>query len=142
MTASHRDAAAWCHRTCLSLPGAVQDNPFGPGTDVFRVHRKVFALLMHVPHVSEHLIVNLKAEPDEIPLLVAEHEAVLPGYHMNKKHWVSVVLAPDVDRGFVEELVEDSYDTVVAGLPRRLRSTLTSLGPGAASRTLADDDRP
>lgn len=138
MLPTHRDAAAWCHRTCLSLPGATQDNPFGPETDVFRVHGKVFALLMHVPRVSEHLIVNLKAEPDEIPLLVAEHDAVLPGYHMNKKHWVSVTLAPDGDRALVAELVEDSYDNVVAGLPQRLRSTLRSLGPGRAGRSLAD----
>ncbi|WP_448631029.1 MmcQ/YjbR family DNA-binding protein [Cellulomonas soli] len=138
MQPTHRDAAAWCHRTCLALPGATQDNPFGPQTDVFRVHGKVFALLMHVPHVSEHLIVNLKAEPDEVPLLVAEHEAVLPGYHMNKKHWVSVVLAPDVDHGLVEELVEDSYDNVVSGLPARLRSTLQALGPGSSARTVTD----
>lgn len=137
MHPTQRDAAAWCHRTCLALPGATQDNPFGPQTDVFRVHGKVFALLMHVPHISEHLIVNLKAEPDEVPLLVAEHDGVLPGYHMNKKHWVSVVLAPDGDRTLAAELVEDSYDNVVSGLPLRLRSTLRSLGPGSPTRTVA-----
>ena len=126
------DFALWCRETCLALPGAAVDQPFGPDGDVFRIHRKMFALLMHNPQLSEHMIVNLKAEPDEVPLLIAAHDVVRPGYHMNKRHWITVVLSPDADLGFVEELIEDSYDNVVAGLPARLRSSLRSLNAARA----------
>lgn len=129
-------AALWCHDVCLGLPGAVLDHPFGPDSDVFKVHHKMFALLWHNPRVSEHMIVNLKAEPAEVPLLIATYDVVGPGFHMNKKHWVTVELRPDADLGFVAELVEDSYDNVVAGLPLRLRSSLRSLAPGASLSTL------
>ena len=126
---SRRSALEWCHATCLELPAATLDQPFGPDTDAFRIHGKMFALLMLSPRVSEHLIMNLKAEPFEVPLLIATHEFVQPGYHMNKKHWITVVLRPGTDLGLVAELVEDSYDGVVAGLPARLRSPLAALRP-------------
>ena len=103
---------------------------------MFKIHGKMFALLWHNPRVSEHMIVNLKAEPDEVPLLIATHEVVGPGFHMNKRHWISVELAPQADRTFVEELIEDSYDNVVAHLPARLRTTLSSLGGAPSSTTL------
>lgn len=115
---------AWCRTVCLDLPDATVDQPFGPGAETFRVHRKVFALLMDVPHVSPHPLVNLKADPAEVPLLIGTHAWVLPGYHMNKRHWVSVELGPGTDLELAASLVEDSYDTVVHALPARLRSSL------------------
>ncbi len=126
-------AAQWCHDGCLALPGATLDQPFGPHLDVFRVHGKMFALLTHNPRVSEHMIVNLKAEPNEVPLLIAEHDNIRPGFHMNKRHWITVELSPDADFELVEELVEDSYDNVVAGLPARLRSSLDSISRGRSA---------
>ncbi len=136
MTRPSEDAALWCRTTCLALPGATVDQPFGPDSEVFRVSGKMFALLLQNLRLSEHMIVNLKAEPDEVPLLIETHAIVRPGYHMNKRHWVSVELASRVDRALVEELIEDSYDNVVAGLPARLRSTLSSLGGARSSTTL------
>jgi predicted DNA-binding protein (MmcQ/YjbR family) len=135
--------AQWCREACLALPSAAVDWPFGPDSDVFRIHGKMFALLMHNPRVSEHMIVNLKAEPDELPLLIATHEVIRPGFHMNKRHWITVELGPETDLGLVEELIEDSYDNVVAGLPTRLRSSLRSLGaaPAEPSRRGVDLDR-
>jgi len=132
---THDDFARWCRAACLALPGAAVDWPFGPDSDVFRVHGKMFALLWHNPRVSEHMIVNLKAEPDEVPLLIAAHEVVGPGFHMNKRHWITVELRSAADLGFVEELIEDSYDNVVAGLPVRLRSSLRSLGATPPTKT-------
>ena len=126
---AHGAAFEWCHATCLELPAATLDQPFGPDTDAFRIHGKMFALLMFSPRVSEHLIVNLKAEPFEVPLLIATHDIVQPGYHMSKKHWITVVLRPGADLELVAELVEDSYDGVVAGLPARLRSPLAAFRP-------------
>ncbi len=122
----------WCREVCLALPDATSDTPFGPGTEAMRVHGKIFALLSHREHVSEYPLVNLKVDPAELPLLVAKHQWLLPGYHMNKKHWVSVVLGPDLDRELTADLVEESYDTVVYALPAKLRS---SLGRDAARRT-------
>lgn len=117
----------WVRGRCLELPGATTDSPFGPGAEVFRVHHKIFALLGQRAPVSEHPFVNLKAEPQEIPLLLESHEFLLPGWHQNKKHWITVVLGPQVDRELVAELIEDSYDNVLAKLPRAVRSSLASL---------------
>lgn len=142
-TAEPSDLAAWCRSTCLALPDATVDQPFGPGADVLRVHRNMFALLTRNPRVSEHPIVNLKAEPHEVPLLIGGYDIVRPGFHMNKKHWITVGLRPDADLVLVAELVEDSYDTVVAGLPARLRTPLVSLrGIPATERSvrLLEDD--
>ncbi len=119
--------AQWCREACLALPGSAVDWPWGPDSHVFRIHGKMFALLWHNPRVSEHMIVNLKAEPDEVPLLIASYEIVGPGFHMNKRHWITVELCPAADLDFVGELIEDSYDNVVAGLPARQRSSLQSL---------------
>ncbi len=135
MPRTAEDFARWCHATCLALPGATVDQPFGPGAETFRIHGKVFALLTQAAAVSEHPIVNLKAEPRELPLLIEAHAMVHPGWHMNKKHWISVELRPESDLDLVAELVEDSYDNVAAGLPLRLRSTLRSLGPGETRTT-------
>lgn len=122
-------SAELARELCLALPSATVDQPFGPDHDVFRVHRKMFALLGSSPRVSEHPYLNLKADPQEVPLLVQTHDFVLPGFHMSKKHWVSVVLGPHTDRALLDELVEDSYDHVVLGLPARLRSSLGRSGP-------------
>ncbi|NLF04333.1 MAG: MmcQ/YjbR family DNA-binding protein [Actinomycetales bacterium] len=121
--------AHWCHEVALALPGATVDQPFGPGAETFRVHGKVFALLTQADAVGPHPIVNVKAEPREVPLLIAEHAFVHPGWHMNKKHWITVELCAATDLELAAELIEDSYDNVVAGLPRHLRSTLRALAP-------------
>jgi predicted DNA-binding protein (MmcQ/YjbR family) len=130
--------AEWCRRACLARPGATVDSPFGPDSEVFRIERKMFALLFHSPRVSEDMIVNLKAEPDELPLLIASHGFIRPGFHMNKKHWITVVLCPDADLHLVEDLIDDSYDNVVAGLPARLRSSLRSLGAAPPELSLLE----
>jgi len=128
------DPAQWCRDVCLALPDASVDLPFGPGAEVFRIHRKMFALLTRNPRVSEHPIVNLKADPDELALLIANYDWILPGFHMNKRHWVTVELRTGGDAAFVEGLVEDPYDNVVLGLPARLRSPLRGATPQPIDR--------
>lgn len=118
---------------CLALPDATSDFPFGPQSEVFRIRRKMFALLMQTERVSPHWTVNLKVDPDMLPGLVAAHDDVLPGYHMSKTHWVTVVLHPRIDRDFLADLVEDSYDLVVSGLPVRHRP-VTHQHPNGATR--------
>ncbi|MFF2845818.1 MmcQ/YjbR family DNA-binding protein [Streptomyces sp. NPDC058001] len=105
---------------CLSFNAAVEDFPFGPDASVFKVQGKMFALTRLD---GEPLTVNLKCDPDDAVRLRGEHPgAVVPGWHMNKRHWNTVTVGKLPAR-FVRELVEDSYDLVVAGLPRadRLR---------------------
>ncbi|MFD4712063.1 MmcQ/YjbR family DNA-binding protein [Streptomyces sp. NPDC058430] len=105
---------------CLSFNAAVEEFPFNPDTSVFKVLGKLFAL---TNLDARPLTVNLKCDPEDAVRLRAEHEAVVPGWHMNKRHWNTVTVGELPDR-MVRELVEDSYDLVVAGLPRAERLKL------------------
>ncbi|WKD34728.1 MmcQ/YjbR family DNA-binding protein [Streptomyces xanthophaeus] len=99
---------------CLGFNAAVEEFPFTPETSVFKVLGKVFALSALD---AEPLKVNLKCDPELAVRLREEHEAIVPGYHMNKRHWNTVTVG-GVPDAMLRELVEDSYDLVVAGLPR------------------------
>ncbi|MFF9483698.1 MmcQ/YjbR family DNA-binding protein [Streptomyces sp. NPDC014676] len=106
---------------CLSFNAAVEEFPFNPETSVFKVGGKLFAL---TALDAEPLTVNLKCDPDDAIRLRTEHpDLIVPGYHMNKRHWNTVTADGTLPDRLVRELVEDSYDLVVAGLPRadRLR---------------------
>ncbi|MER6627680.1 MmcQ/YjbR family DNA-binding protein [Streptomyces sp. NPDC000987] len=107
---------------CLSFNAAVEDFPFGPDTSVFKVLGKMFALSNLD---ARPLTVNLKCDPEDAVRLRAEHEGlIVPGYHMNKRHWNTVTADGGLPDRLVRELVEDSYDLVVAGLPRAERLRL------------------
>ncbi|NEC47364.1 MmcQ/YjbR family DNA-binding protein [Actinospica acidiphila] len=110
---------------CLSFDAAVEEFPFNPETSVFKVLGKMFAL---TNLDARPLKVNLKCDPDDALRLRAGHpDLIAPGWHMNKRHWNTVTVQggpgklPD---RLVTELVEDSYDLVVAGLPRAARLRL------------------
>ncbi|MFF9863955.1 MmcQ/YjbR family DNA-binding protein [Streptomyces sp. NPDC013953] len=105
---------------CLAFNDASEDFPFGPDTSVFKVAGKMFAL---ASLDARPLKVNLKCDPEIAVRLRAEHPAIVPGYHMNKRHWNTVTVSGLPDR-MVRELIEDSYDLVVAGLPRDVRLRL------------------
>ncbi len=106
---------------CLAQPGAAEELPFGPETSVFKVEGKIFALSALR---SRPLKVSLKAEPEIAADLRASYEAIAPGYHLNKRHWITVTCDGSVEDRLVDELIEDSYDLVVAGLPRAARERL------------------
>lgn len=97
------------------LPGTELEHPFGPEWDVYKVRGKVFMLMTDV--TGEPLVI-LKAAPDEAAALREQHAEITPGYHMNKRHWITLHGGDSLDRGLVEELVTDSYRLVVAGLPK------------------------
>jgi predicted DNA-binding protein (MmcQ/YjbR family) len=99
---------------CLALPGSVETFPFGPETSVFKVADKMFALsqLGQTP-----LRVSLKCEPQLAAQLRQAHPAVLPGYHLNKKHWNTVIIDGSMPKQMINDMVEDSYDLVVSQLP-------------------------
>jgi predicted DNA-binding protein (MmcQ/YjbR family) len=108
-------------RACLSRPGAEETFPFAPGVSVFKVAGKMFALSRLE---GEPLEVSLKCEPPLAEDLRAGHSAIRPGYHLNKRHWNTVTLDGSLADAMVLDLIEDSYDLVVAGLPRAARAAL------------------
>ncbi|MGW4950226.1 MmcQ/YjbR family DNA-binding protein [Streptomyces parvulus] len=107
---------------CLSFNASVEDFPFNPETSVFKVLGKMFALSSLD---GRPLTVNLKCDPDDAIRLRGEYPGlVVPGWHMNKRHWNTVTADDQLPDRVVRELVEDSYDLVVAGLPRAERLRL------------------
>ncbi len=102
-------------RACLALPGADEHFPFGPETSVFKVEGKIFAL---TALASPPLRVSLKCEPELAEQLRASYAAVVPGYHLNKRHWNTVTLDGTIDDDMVVNMLEDSYDLVVSSLSK------------------------
>jgi predicted DNA-binding protein (MmcQ/YjbR family) len=107
---------------CLRKPGATEDSPFGPEHIVFKVGGKMFALLAfeEVPPSA-----NLKCDPDLALELRDRYEQVQPGYHMNKKHWNTVVLSGGIPEREIRNMIDHSYELVVKALPRKTREALT-----------------
>jgi predicted DNA-binding protein (MmcQ/YjbR family) len=110
---------------CLSFEGSEETFPFGPETSVFKVAGKMFALsrLQQQP-----LSVSLKCEPSLAEQLRAAHPAIAGGYHLNKRHWNTVVIDGSLPDALIADMIEDSYDLVVTNLPRARQ---ISLGWGA-----------
>jgi predicted DNA-binding protein (MmcQ/YjbR family) len=113
--------AAQLRDLCLSFPGAEETFPFGPNTSVFKVEGKMFALSQLG---ADSLRVSLKCEPELAEALRGAHAAVLPGYHLNKRHWNTVVIDGSLADETVRDMIEDSYDLVVSKLPRARRGAL------------------
>jgi predicted DNA-binding protein (MmcQ/YjbR family) len=99
----------------------VEDAPFGDEVAVFKVGGKMFALVMLA---GEPGSVNLKCDPDRALELRARHDAIRPGYHMNKRHWNTVDLDGTVADEDLREMIDHSYDLVVGSLPRKQREAL------------------
>ena len=106
---------------CLSFTGAGETFPFGPETSVFKVAGKMFALSQLG---ADSLRVSLKCEPELAAALRGAHAAVLPGYHLNKRHWNTVIIDGSMPDDAILDMIEDSYDLVVSKLPRGRRQSL------------------
>ena len=113
--------AARLRRHCLALPGAGEEFPFRPGLSVFKVSGKVFALS---PLGDRPLRISLKCEPALAEQLRDTYPSIRPGYHLNKRHWNTVDIDGSLPDQLVLDMVEDSYDLVVAKLPRRVQAEL------------------
>ena len=109
-------------RACLAMPGATEEFPFGQEHSVFKVAGKIFAL--SPLGRSRPLRVSLKCEPALAEQLRAGHPAITPGYHLNKRHWNTIVLDGSVADAMVRDMIEDSYDLIVAALPKAIRRAL------------------
>lgn len=105
-------------RYATALPEATVEHRSNPNWDTYKVSGRVFLLMTDVPGRP---IVTVKADPADALALRDQHPEITGGYHMNKKHWITVAGGPGVDEGLVRELVSDSYDLIVAELPQSQR---------------------
>lgn len=105
---------------CLLKAGVTEETPFGPETLVFKVGGKVFALT----DIDTFGSINLKCDPERAEELREAHDYVRPGYHMNKKHWNTVLIGTGIPGGQLRELIDHSYDLVRASLPKAVKATL------------------
>lgn len=107
---------------CLTKKGVEECLPFGPDTLVFKAGGKLFLLtgLDAVP-----LQFNVKCEPENAVLLREQYSCVLPGYHMNKKHWNTIIADGTVSDKILHKWIDDSYKLVVNSLPGNLRQQIS-----------------
>ena len=106
---------------CLSKPRATEGTPFGPDVLVFKVAGKMFALAVFDEMPTT---VNLKCDPDWALDLRDRYEQVRPGYHMNKKHWNTVVLDGVIPEREIRKMIDHSYELVVQRLSKAKRAKL------------------
>jgi predicted DNA-binding protein (MmcQ/YjbR family) len=105
----------------LGKPEAFEDFPFGPQVAVIKIGAKMFATLVKNEGGTN---MNLKCDPHEALILRDIFSAVKPGYHMNKRHWNTVLLDGSIPRGEIERMVDNSYALVVLGMRNADRQAL------------------
>lgn len=105
---------------CLSKKGVTEHFPFDEVTLVFKVGDKMFALT----NLDGEPTVNLKCDPERAIDLREQHSSIIPGYHMNKTHWNTVIMDGSVSDKLIYELVEHSYNLVFESLPKIKREKI------------------
>ena len=106
---------------CLTLPLVKEDYPFGPDVQVFKIKEKLFALM--TTHLGIERM-NLKCDPEEAIILREIFEDVIPGYHMNKMHWNTIILSGSIPEGEIKWMIDRSYCLVVKKLKKIDRESL------------------
>ena len=105
---------------CLSLKGTEEGFPFDESTIVFKVKGKLYCLT----NIDKFSLVNVKCDPEKAIELREQYDDVVPGYHMNKKHWNSLKMEGSLSPDFIKESIKHSYELIVAALPKKIRSEL------------------
>lgn len=108
---------------CIAKPRVTEGFPFNETTLVFKVMDKMFALT----DIELFESINLKCNPEKAIELREHYEGILPGYHMSKKHWNTVVIESDVPTTLLISLIDDSYNLVVESLTKKLKEELKNL---------------
>ena len=109
----------------MTFPETSEEQPFGPGVDVYKVAGKIFAILSAE---EEPPALSLKCEPVLAIELREEFGSVIPGYHLNKVHWNTVILDGTVPDREIKNMIAHSYQQVVKGLPKTQRERISSIG--------------
>lgn len=108
---------------CISKKGVSESFPFDEVTLVFKVMNKMFGLLS----LDGELRINLKCEPEKAIELREHYDFVLPGYHMNKQHWNTIVIGDFLSDDLIKEWIDDSYNLIVKSLTKKLQKELEEL---------------
>jgi len=108
---------------CLSKDGAMESFPFGDTTLVVKVGEKIFALI----NLDGPPSINLKCDPAKAIELREFNPSIIPGYHMNKKHWNTVMLDGSLSNELTRSMVDHSYDLVLKSLPEKLRKEINNM---------------
>jgi predicted DNA-binding protein (MmcQ/YjbR family) len=115
---------SFLHDYCMTKKGVEETLPFGPDTLVYKVMGKAF-LLTGVEGVVESF--NVKCDPDKAIELREQYECVQPGYHMNKKHWNTIIADNSVPLRLIKEWIDHSYELVINGLSKKEKEKLLHL---------------
>ena len=107
-----------------NFKGSEGSYPFGPEALVYKVMGKMFALVSQNEEIPR---VTLKCIPEDGAFLVEQFEAVIPGYHMNKKHWITISLTDELPEEMLIDIADNSYDLVVSKLPRKDKEKLKNI---------------
>lgn len=105
---------------CLSKQNVTESLPFDENTLVFKLKGKIFSLL----DIGSGVSCNLKCDPERAIELRTEYDSVVPGYHMNKKHWNTVSLQGDIGDAFLKELIDHSYQLVFDKFSKKIQKEL------------------
>lgn len=105
---------------CLSKPGATEGLPFGEETLVFKVGEKIFLLV----GLTGGNRFNVKCDPERAITLREQYEEIIPGYHMNKKHWNTVYMNGRLNFKQLHELIDHSYELIFNSLPKKMQDEI------------------
>jgi predicted DNA-binding protein (MmcQ/YjbR family) len=105
----------------LAKPATTLGFPFGDDINVFKVKNKMFAL---IGWRNDLMMLNLKCDPDEAAALRDIFPAITAGYHMNKKHWISVYFDGSIPQGEVERMIDNSYMLVVNKMTKKYQQSI------------------
>ena len=114
------------YQFCLTKKGAKDEFSFDKDALVFKVKDKIFAITSLKSWEEGNPSINLKCDPTEALALREQHQSVLPGFHMSKKHWNTVLINQEINDVFINKLISNSYTIVVSGLTKKAQQELDS----------------
>ena len=119
----HLEDYAWIVEAVEQLPGTRVEDRVAWDCLILWVADKWFGMI--IPNRDGEVVLTLKGDPELNHALVGAHSWIVPGYHMNKRHWISLRLShPDASRGLALDLLDDAWDVTVDTLPKRVREPL------------------
>lgn len=106
------------------LAFSIQSQPFGPDCEVFKIFDKMFML---IGSYSGKLLVTIKCKPEKSLEYQELYPSISAGYHMNKKHWISIASGDEITADLLQDLIKDSYDLVAGKLPVKERKLIQNV---------------